>query len=353
MARIGVAALLVLWVGLVAPPGSAKTPRTLVTERGGIVSFAQDAGGIAWIASRCASRSPPEIKLRASANASIVTLGTLRSCGRQPFLGLGGRRTLWTDGEGDCGFSLCRRLLTAALDDRAVNRLTAVEAGPFDGSLLVDTAGDGNLLVFVTIDVSSSDDGACYGNSSEPCVVEFVGGDVQQVKGRGTRRLPVAWPVLRIAVSDGRVALVPAKRDASLRAEWNGTVEVRNASSGAVAATFAPAGEVKAIAFSGRRVAVLVRAASGNRRIEWHDARTGALLGRTVVPRRTADEIDMDARRIVFRIGRDIRLLNVVTGAKRLLVRANVIPLGLSIESGRVAWVENSPTTGRVRAILL
>ena len=55
---------------------------------------------------------------------------------------------------------------------------------------------------------------------------------------------------------------------------------------------------------------------------------------------------------IVYRTGRAIRLMDAVTGAKQLLVTARATPLGLSIESRRVAWAENRLGHGRVRGVL-
>lgn len=87
--------------------------------------------------------------------------------------------------------------------------------------------------------------------------------------------------------------------------------------------------------------------------MERYDAGTGALLGATPLARGVADDLDIAGEWIVYRTGHAIRLIDAVTGAKQLLVTAPVTPLGLSIESRRVAWAENRRNHSRVRASLL
>ena len=131
----------------------------------------------------------------------------------------------------------------------------------------------------------------------------------------------------------------------------NGAVEIRSGD-GALVSSFSPAGTVRAIALSPATAVILVEASDRSRRVERYDAATGTLLGATPVQPITANNLDIAGGWIVYRTGRAIRLIDVVTGAKRLLVISLATPLGLSIESRRVAWAENRLSHGRVRSVL-
>ena len=105
------------------------------------------------------------------------------------------------------------------------------------------------------------------------------------------------------------------------------------------------------MALSWGRAAVLVTSGAG-KRIDRFDADTGMLLGTRAVPARTAAELDIAGRRIVFRSGRTIYVMDAVTGATRVLARRRVTPVGLSIEGKRVAWAENVSGRGRMQAVV-
>ena len=140
--------------------------------------------------------------------------------------------------------------------------------------------------------------------------------------------------------------------DAVLGPAPSAAVQIQTASDGALLAAFSPAGTIRALALSGTRAVVLVEAADGSKRVERYDAATGAFLGMTPVSSGVAPDFDIAGEWIVYRTGRAIRLIDAVTGAKQLLVTAPVTPLGLSIESRRVAWAENRRGHGRVRSVL-
>ena len=77
-------------------------------------------------------------------------------------------------------------------------------------------------------------------------------------------------------------------------------------------------------------------------------------LGRCTEDARTAAEIDIGEKWIVYRVGRRIRLIGP-GGASRPFIhtsRTLSTPIGLSIEGRRVAWATNGVGSHRIRALL-
>jgi len=346
-----VVSLAVLAACLIAGSSSAGT---LVTANGPITAFAHDGGRIAWITGRCGA---VRIRTLWSGREEVVgrTLrlrrnweGDLMCLTGPPFsLGLGGKRAVWT----------------AVLHETCSNTIGWVKTGALgdDQRVIATTwpcelasrkaAGDGDSLVFAHVLMEWSD--IC---EEETCHTEFdvIGARVRRVEP--DRYVPIQGtrPSVAIAVSRGRLAMVPAQAHLYVPHAYaapNGPVEVRNVDTGALLSSFAPPGRVRAVAFSGSKVAVLVGDGAGNKRIEFHAAGTGALLATYPVSRGVAWELDLAGDRALYRVGRRIRLLNVSTGVRRLLTTTAARPIGLSIEGSRVAWAENVRGRGYVRAI--
>jgi hypothetical protein len=214
------------------------------------------------------------------------------------------------------------------------------------GSVVTAVGGDAATLAYTTVTFQSSGD----------CGSRVALGATRRVVGSTAVTVSGSVPAVQLAVSAGRVAAVPADlaicSAAVLAPAANGTVEIRAAIDGALLAGFSPAGTVRALALAGPRAVVLVEAADGSKRVERYDAATGALLGATPLTRGVAPDLDIAGEWIVYRTGRAIRLIDAVTGAKQLLFIAPVTPLGLSIESRRVAWAENRSGHGRVRSVM-
>ena len=94
-----------------------------------------------------------------------------------------------------------------------------------------------------------------------------------------------------------------------------------------------------------------MEAAYASRRA-FYGARHGDPLGSVPVPS-SADDLSMAGRRIVFRTGRGIWLLDTRTKRTSRLATAAALPVGLSIEGRRVAWAENLRSRARIRAVFL
>jgi hypothetical protein len=221
-------------------------------------------------------------------------------------------------------------------------------SGGGDGEYVQAVAGSGSTLVYSVL-AESYTDGCIYPGT--PCE-HSVGGRVMRVVGRNARRIRGLPPSLDLAVGGGRIAVVAA---APTSPDWgavpSGWIEVHDASTGALAARFQPAGKVLELAVSREVVALLV-SSGGRRQIERRDAATGALLGTTpVFP--SADDLSVSGRRVVFRTGRVLRLLDAATGTSRMLTARRVVPVDPSIEDRRVVWGENARGRGRVLALLV
>ena len=208
-------------------------------------------------------------------------------------------------------------------------------------------ASDGSSL-FYSLLVTAEPDGATNCGEGGPCHWKLAGGRIMRLSPGGPvadRRLPAA---ALIAADAGRIALVePAKSASSTgktfdwpRAATNGKVEVRATATGAVLSSFAPRGAVRAIALAGGKAVVLV-ATSGGPRFEWYDASTGARLGTASAPSGTAFRISTDGNEVAFAALDTVRVLDLGTGAQRVLARTTGAPVGPSVTDGRVVWVEN------------
>jgi hypothetical protein len=110
--------------------------------------------------------------------------------------------------------------------------------------------------------------------------------------------------------------------------------------------SFRPAGLVRAVSLSAYRAVVLVQSRQG-RRVEWYDADSGVRLGTEPVPPATA-AISTDGRFVAFAAGATVHVLDLQTGAERLLRHATGDVVGVSVDGGRVVWGENTGSKGRI-----
>ena len=333
----------------IACSDAVAAPVTLAAPaQGRIHAFTQDGRRIAWIG----YRQRVHIKTLSTGRSAIVGRALRQGGGDGPtglrldLLALAGKRAVWTSLAG--GNCIEMAVFTATLGDGTPPAFVEdVQFCSVEGNVITAVAGDAATLAFTHVGFEF--------DAVTSCSRVNIGRAALVVE-RSAVTVPGSVPAVRLAVSAGRVALVPADvtclRDPVLAPAPNATVEVRAAIDGALLATFSPVGTVRALGLAGPRAVVLVEAADGSKQVERYDATTGAFLGATPVSPLVANVLDTAAGWIVYRTGRAIRLMDAVTGAKQLLVTARAIPLGLSIESRRVAWAENRLRHGRVRSVL-
>jgi hypothetical protein len=269
-------------------------------------------------------------------------------------MAMAGKRVIFTSFLGG-GITTDEELRTTSVAFGRMRTLEFVEDIPntLEGQY-TGLAGDGDTLIYSWVSVENVDD-TCI-EQPVPCVWQVTSGRTRLVFGHRQRRLPLPRAAV-LAVSQGRVTLARVSTatqndDPFAHAVENGPVEIRNARSGAMISSFSPTGTVLALAFSGRRVASLAKLAGGDRRVEIHSARTGALQRTLPVSRRIA-AFDLAGKQLVYRVGKAIRLFDVESGELRTVARMNGHPLGLSIEDRRIVWAENRANGGVVRSIVL
>lgn len=321
---------------LTTPAVSVSAVETVAVTKFPVVAVAQDQGRVAWITT---PRLPTE---PADATTYWVTVRHLRSGAatsdlvgvattlETPLLAVGGGRAFYS--EFQCGNACYNNLYTISPSGRRswwVTSLSTSPGAPPDGAGSTNEviAADGSTLVYAQINWMYSVPGcdpwttSCGPSSSSP-------GPVWRVGPAGPIQIPGATADVLLAAGQGRVATA-----------LGGQVQIRDAVTGGLIASFAPSGTIRALALDGGLAAVLVQS-SGVKRIERYDAATGAFLASTPVPANTAAELDVSGQKLVFRSGNEIRLLAHPTGNVRLLLTAKTRPIGLSIEGTQVAWVK-------------
>lgn len=335
----------------VAPP----RPHTLLAT-GPIHAFAQDSNAIAWVDATDAVH----VKQLSTGRAGVVGWVSSGVIGggpvAPPALALAGVRALWPTYAG--GASRETAMKTGALGEKVPPGQTRASfVGIFsysndsgNGTYLAGLAGDGTTLAYGHTDELCSD---------ENCgIVEVGAGGATLVTGRATAaELAVPAPA-HLAVSSGRIAVVPAAdhavpiptSDHPPQPAENGPVQVYD-THGHLLSRVQPQGAVTAVALTWPDLAVLVRRADGSNAIERYDARTGAVLTvATVSPKVTS--ISIGTRGVVYADGNAISLLDT-SGTPKVLWRSTGRPFGVSIEGNRIAWAVSGGGHAYVQALTL
>ncbi len=345
-----------------APASNAKPtkPKTLVSEKGPIRAFAQDAESIAWIGP---SYKVHVRSLLIGASAVVGNAAPPGATSVTPVLAVAGTRVLWTQFAG--GNSMEVALWTSTFGSRPM--LIDLFMGGYgdpDGIFLSGAAGDGPTLL--------------YGKTTERCDnpdvtnckrLDVAGGGVSLVTGQ-YEQPPISGipaPVMvgfaahdpqSGQISQGLLAVAPAATPLlsdlgnAPRVAENGPILVyRLLNRVVLVGSAAPRGTVKAIALGFRQMPVLVQRADGTKAIESYYPQGGALLTTTPVPSGTASQLSLSTLGIVYRVGSKIYLLS--GGHSKLVWKASGTPIGLSIEGKRIAWAENVKGHGRIVALTL
>jgi Tol biopolymer transport system component len=135
-------------------------------------------------------------------------------------------------------------------------------------------------------------------------------------------------------------------------AEMTTKVATLDVAHGGQQQTATVAGGASALAFSSTLGAVLQSGRFGTR-IALYDPKSGRTRGGFGVPNTTAAELSVAGNRLVYRVGKTIRLYDAATKHLSTLAVAGADPIGLSIEGKRVAWAENIGKYGLIKTITL
>jgi hypothetical protein len=343
---------LVLTLAGTAPAAAQTRARTLVTVKGRIVAFTQDNHFLAWSAP-----TPPfcnEIvhvrDLRHGSDAALTDPTFRRRMTCPDFMAVnrlalvGGTsaderdaRALFTRFEPG-GNSNNHWFHTASIQRPRIHGELATigEDVGADDDLQISLAGDASFLGYA-YSYAEQDYARCSGL---PCPYAVQFGDAARIVNSDVESLDVP-PVARLAAGGGRIAVLVrgALGEATSPHPELRTVEVYDHPPLALKSRITVGGRVRSLALSDSTVAVLTHAAVERYSLD------GNRISQHAVPAAAGPELALAGTRIVYRVGREIRLL----GRPRPLAVAASRPIGLSIEGRRVAWAENVPVRGRVR----
>ncbi len=338
---------------LLAVVVALAAPAPVVTTTGAVVGVAQDSsGGITWLSNDgvrgCRLHLPSRVVRYAP------------GCGFVYDLALAPGRVAWGGyDEVRCSETTASVWATAGARARQVDNIIGDCTG-YDSAFQGLTSDGTNVYYSV---LSTQTPGGSFANCGNggPCKWVLKSGKVFRISPAGRRKVVAGLPpAALLAGADGRLATVPAAAAASSngktfdwpRARLDARVAVRRTSDWSVVTSFRPRGVVRGIALSASRAVVLV--SSGlSRRIEWYDLGSGAMHGSAHVPPATDGTLSTDGRFVAFVVASTVRVLDLSTGAQRIVGQAPFGPGGISVVSGRLVWGQNRGGHGRVLAVQL
>jgi hypothetical protein len=356
--RVLAAVLAALATAVAVPAAGAKSsslPRTLLTTKTPIRAFAQDSSRLVWI-----DRSWHLEARKLGPKAKTLLVGTahpsLGGDDAPPQLALAGSRVVWTrtDGGNDFETAVFAREAGAKAKAKLLFN-TAADRDERTGSYFGELAAGGSTLAFADADYDCVDQNDCSELASQPSPLGGIG---RVVGTSGIAHVPDAPGALEVAVSAGRVALLPAPAEIAADqigevtspqlAQPGTTVEILDATTGNLITQFTPPGTVRALALAGPVAAVVDELPDGTRNIERYDATTGALLG-TTVGVAAGDTLSANGNTFVFAVGgAKIESMDAATGTRDVVTVSPGQPIGLSVSGERVAWAVNAHGHGRV-----
>jgi hypothetical protein len=315
-----------------AAASASGPPPTLVTFRGVAQSFAAAAGRVAWIDSAWALHVR---SLRSGAETTILYTDPskeLPSLTSEPRLVLEPNRLLWLSTRSAGMFYDADRVYVAAVGATHGRRVTSVVHGEgVDGGYITGVAGDAEGFAYGTVTVSHG--------TTDQTLYQASGGGVWTLVGTTPRRLPGAGPAYVLAESAGRIAIAPVdtdeRKDGTPVAA--GTIEIRNATTGALVSSVSPTGAFRAATLTPTTLAVLV----GNKIVRYA-VPSGRLLGSTSVAADTSSVLASGGGRIAFRRTRSIGVLDATSGRISMVMAATGRPAGVAIDGQTLAWAESS-----------
>lgn len=356
---------LIVMAGLLAVAGAAAGaivhPVTLSSSAAPVDAVTQDGSFVGWLAGDGSKCNIVHVLTPSGAEAfpkpatdSMTCHWDLSAGSPQLSLAAASSEALWTlHASGSVPFDY---VMTAKIGGREeqVDRLAHDSDG--NGEWLGGVTGDGTTLAYSVVEVEYVDQLGCLSGSGT-CKKKVASGGIYLVSGGNSTPLPGSPAALDLATAAGRIAFVPASTVAKSGAPMPNRVapiEVADAQTGTVISQAQPNGLPLAIALAPRVLAVLTRT-SLRERLTWYDAADGMMLGSVLVPRNTSPQLAVSDRAVVFRAGRRVRGVSIVTRHVRTLARlaGSASAVGLSIQHGRVVWGENVAGLGRIRSLSL
>jgi hypothetical protein len=338
MLGVVAASVAVLGTGAVAAAGGPP-PATLVDFPGVARSFDADAGRVAWIDSAWAlhvrslrsgvetkvlytnpyeeipmSRSGPRLVLEYSATRLVL----------EP------RRLAWISTRGAGMFYYAEHVYVAPVGATHGHRVANVLHGDgTDGGYIMGLAGDAAGFAYGVAMVKPI--------GPDQQFFQVSGGGVFTLTGATPRKLPGAPPAIVLAETAGRLAIAPLDTNQSTDGTplATGSIEIRNAMTGALVSSVTPAGVLRAATLTPTTLAVLAGS-----RIVRYDIASGQLLGSTPVPTNTAADLESSGTRIAFRRTRSVAVLDATTGRISTVVATPWRPTSVALDGPKLTWAE-------------
>jgi len=350
---------LIVTVGFLAIAGIAAAatpqPTTVVRTPAPVEALAQDGGLLGWLSGdgkKCNSvhliGGGNTYVLPQPPNGSMTCHWDLSEGAEQFAIAAGASAALWTLHQGRSDLVMTAQVGGKEIE---VERL----AHP-DGTRrwLGGAAGGGTTLAYSWVDVEYVDPLGCGSGGS--CKKKIAGGGIDLVTAGQKTSLPAAGPALGLAISNGRIAYIPATavaKGGAPAASSGAAIQVEDVSNGTVVSRVKPVGAPLAIGLASHVLAVLSRGARNARvlRLTWYDPSSGQTLGGVVVPLATSPTLGVNDQVIVYRFGRALRAVVLAKHHVHGLGKTGAKYLGLSVDGTRLVWAENHRVSGSIRAL--
>jgi hypothetical protein len=344
---IGVAAFVIF--GWIASSGGAANQTTGSAFPGFVRAFAADGGRVAWIDSVWLLHTGV---VGATGDKSVRYTSQYEEVPDSSggtILELSRGQLLWLSRRGRGFENVGEHVYAASVSALRGRRTVTYENNGIQGGFVTGLAGDATGFSYSFVRLQASDP-----DGDPPCMAT---GGLRSFLGGRWQALPGVPPGLLMARGAGRVALAPTDLNGSCGPpSGSDTIEVRNASTGALVSRLQLGQRVHAVAMSVSMVAVLVggwiseRFVAGRMhvplltgaRINRYEIDTGTLIGSTPAPARTAVDLDLAGSRLVFRTDRAVELLDTQTGhVSTLAVTSPWQPGGVAIDGNTAVWPES------------
>jgi hypothetical protein len=213
------------------------------------------------------------------------------------------------------------------------------------GDVVQAVAADGETAVYSYVHITANLS-ACRWN-------KVLGGVYSVAPHRKIDGIP---PADALAVGDGVIAVIPVDSNPAdmqlIPGPKQHKVYLYNTRTRSIR-TVTARGTAREVAVSGSVLAVLVKLA-GRNVIERFQTRNGAVLGSTPVPSASKPRcLSVSGTQVVYSTGREIWLLDGLSGKRTLVTTAGGRPIGLSVEGKRVYWGENRGQRGSILTLTL
>lgn len=336
---LGVAAASVAVLGTGAAAAGGPQPATLLAFPGVARAFGADAGRVAWIDSAWALhvrslRSGVETKILYTNPYEEIPM--FRSGPRLVLeysatrLVLEPRRLAWISTRGAGMFEYAEHIYIAAVGATHGRRVANVLHGDgTDGGYIMGLAGDAAGFAYGVAMVKPI--------GPDQQFFQVSGGGVFTLTGATPRKLPGAPPAIVLAETANRLAIAPLDTNQSTDGTplATGSIEIRNATTGALVSSVTPAGVLRAATLTPTTLAVLAGS-----RIVRYDIASGQLLGSTPVPTNTAADLESSGTRIAFRRTRSVAVLDATTGRISTVVATPWRPTSVALDGPKLTWAE-------------